>query len=110
MQHAVNRLSFGLKPGEVEKILQEGGTTDQWVSWAKVQLDPDKIDDSEVEKFIATRYPWVKMTVAEAKEKYPYKGTSQTWEVLKRELPEMVVERLGHEPPAVQGSDGRLLA
>jgi hypothetical protein len=93
VQHALMRLSFGAKPGQVEKILMEGGTTDQWQSWAKQQLEPDKIDDSETDKYIASRFPWSKMTVAQLYEKFPYRGDGPTWEVLKKELPEMVVAR-----------------
>src|SRR6476646_10694070 len=93
VQHALMRLSLGAKPGQVEKILMEGGTTDQWQSWAKAQLEPDKIDDAEADKFIAKRFPWSKMNVAELYEKFPYRGEGPTWEVLKKELPEMVVAR-----------------
>lgn len=93
VQHALNRLSFGPKPGQVEKILLEGGTTDQWQTWAKEQLDPDKIDDSELEKLVASRYPWLKMSTSELHEKYPYKGDGPTWRVITKELPQLVVTR-----------------
>ncbi len=93
VQHALNRLSFGAKPGEVEKILAEGGTTDQWQSWAKQQLDPDKIDDSEMEKQVASKFPFLKMSIPELKKKFSYKGEEPTWRVLTKELPEAVVMR-----------------
>ena len=39
--HALNRLTFGPRPGDVERVTQMG--VDKWI---ELQLHPDKIDDS----------------------------------------------------------------
>ncbi len=41
MLHAVNRLTFGPKPGEVDAVLAQGLD-----SWIEDQLHPESIDDS----------------------------------------------------------------
>jgi uncharacterized protein (DUF1800 family) len=41
--HALNRLTFGLKPGDVERVSAMG--VDKWID---LQLHPDRIDDSAV--------------------------------------------------------------
>src|ERR1700674_5981104 len=42
--HALNRLSFGPRPGDVERVKQTG--VDKWI---ELQLHPDKIDDSALD-------------------------------------------------------------
>ena len=42
--HALNRLTFGPRPGDVERVTRMG--VDQWI---ELELDPDKIDDSALE-------------------------------------------------------------
>ncbi|MFM7322585.1 MAG: DUF1800 domain-containing protein [Armatimonadota bacterium] len=46
--HALNRLGFGPRPGEVDRIAAEG--LDRWMDR---QLDPNGIDDSAVEAILA---------------------------------------------------------
>ena len=46
--HALNRLGFGPRPGEVEKVRKEG-----LVAWIEQQLEPGSIDETEVEQRIA---------------------------------------------------------
>jgi uncharacterized protein (DUF1800 family) len=46
--HALNRLTFGPRPGDVERVSQMG--VDKWI---ELQLHPDKIDDSVVEARLA---------------------------------------------------------
>ena len=46
--HALSRLTFGAKPGDVLKVRAIG--LDNWIDQ---QLHPDKIDDSAVERFVA---------------------------------------------------------
>src|SRR5208337_4866727 len=41
---ALNRLTFGPRPGDFERVAQMG--VDQWID---LQLHPDKIDDSALE-------------------------------------------------------------
>jgi uncharacterized protein (DUF1800 family) len=98
---ALNRLSFGPRPGEVDQILNNGG----WEAWAKSQLNPDAIDDSELDKQVATRYPWTHMTLTKIEEQYAEdkEDRAQLYEGLpdsvlyrgafsKREFKEMVVD------------------
>src|SRR5437879_13649725 len=42
--HALNRLTFGPRPGDVEKVTTMG--VDEWI---ELQLNPEKIDDSAVQ-------------------------------------------------------------
>jgi uncharacterized protein (DUF1800 family) len=42
--HALNRLTFGPRPGEVERVTEMG--VDQWI---ELELHPDQIDDSALE-------------------------------------------------------------
>src|SRR5437764_4010056 len=43
-QHALNRLTFGPRPGDVEKVTAMG--VDKWI---ELQLNPEKIDDSALQ-------------------------------------------------------------
>ena len=45
--HALNRLTFGAKPGDVQKVRAMG--LDNWIDQ---QLHPEKIDDSQFQKFV----------------------------------------------------------
>jgi uncharacterized protein (DUF1800 family) len=45
--HALNRLTFGARPGDVQKVRSMG--LDKWVD---LQLNPSRIDDSSLEKFL----------------------------------------------------------
>src|SRR5688500_11017757 len=49
--HALNRLSFGPRPGDVQKVRAIG--LDKWI---EQQLHPERIDDSRLDAFVA-RYP-----------------------------------------------------
>jgi hypothetical protein len=92
--HAMNRLAFGPKQGDVEKTLLEGGVTDQWKGWVQAQMKPDAIDDAELEKDIAKRFPESKMTVAEIYKKYPYEqGGRGPWREPGKLLQDEVVVR-----------------
>ena len=46
--HALNRLTFGPRPGDVERVTQMG--VDKWI---ELQLHPDKIDDSALDARLA---------------------------------------------------------
>ena len=46
--HALNRLTFGPRPGDVERVEAMG--VDRWIEW---QLHPNKIDDSALEARLA---------------------------------------------------------
>src|SRR5260370_14674455 len=42
--HALNRMTFGPRPGDMERVTQMG--VDKWI---ELELHPDKIDDSALE-------------------------------------------------------------
>jgi hypothetical protein len=85
----MSRMSFGPRPGEIDRVLKEG----DWKAWATKQLKPESIDDSVHEKALAERYKWIKMPVQEIRKNYPlYRGGEQNGE-MRKELPESVVYR-----------------
>ena len=80
VMHVMNRLAFGPKQGEVEKVLLEGGITDQWKTWVAQQLKPASIDDAAVEAEIKKRYPAMSKTTAELYKEFPYRqGGGGNW-------------------------------
>jgi len=63
--HALNRLTFGPRPGDVDRVLAMG--VDKWIAQ---QLQPGKIDDSAVEARLAP-YRTLRMTAWEMVENFP---------------------------------------
>ena len=63
--HALNRLTFGPHPGDVEKVSAEG--LDKWF---EQQLHPDKIDNSQLEARLAP-FRTLKMSTTEMVENFP---------------------------------------
>ena len=63
--HALNRVAFGPRPGDVERVRAMG--VDQWIAQ---QLRPERIDDRAMERFLA-RYETQGMGVAELVREYP---------------------------------------
>lgn len=63
--HALNRLAFGPRPGDMERVRAMG-----LERWIEQQLTPEKIDDSAVARRLE-RYPTLAMSSAELLEKYP---------------------------------------
>jgi hypothetical protein len=98
--HAINRLTFGPKTGEVQKILEDAAAnsdkdkTEAWLAWAKVQMDADKIDDHALDEELAKRFPWIKMSIQEVHKAYPYKTeTGPSWTVIRDGLPKEILLR-----------------
>ncbi len=58
---ALNRMAFGATPGQVERMMDEGG----WESWAMAQLDPESINDTKLEDELGSKYPWYGMTITQ---------------------------------------------
>lgn len=65
IQHALNRLAYGPRPGEVDRIRQMG-----LAKWIDQQLNPKSIDDSAVEARLSG-YPTLRMTTAQLLAEYP---------------------------------------
>lgn len=63
--HALNRLTFGPRPGDVQKVLATG--VDRWID---EQLHPEKISDSAVEARLAPLRT-LKMSQKELMEEFP---------------------------------------
>ncbi|HUM06817.1 MAG TPA: DUF1800 domain-containing protein [Terriglobales bacterium] len=63
--HALNRLTFGPRPGDVERVMQTG--VDNWI---EQQLHPEKIDDSTVEARLAP-FRTLRMDTRELVESFP---------------------------------------
>ncbi len=63
--HALNRLAYGPRPGDVERVRQMG-----LAKWIDQQLNPNSIDDKALEGRLAD-YPTLKMSTAKLIEDYP---------------------------------------
>jgi len=66
--HVLNRLGFGARPGDVERVRSMGVE-----KYIEQQLNPDKIDDSASEAKLQN-LETLRMTTAELYEKYPQPG------------------------------------
>ena len=63
--HALNRLAYGPRPGDVERVKQMG-----LEKWIDEQLHPERIDDSAVEARLQ-EYPAIRMSTEELLARYP---------------------------------------
>lgn len=68
VQHVLNRLAFGPRPGDAATVRAMG--VDAWI---ERQLEPDKIDDSKTEKFVA-QFTTLNKTGEELLTQYPPPG------------------------------------
>jgi uncharacterized protein (DUF1800 family) len=63
--HALNRLAYGPRPGDLERIKQMG-----LAKWIDQQLNPNSINDSAVETRL-NAYPTLRMSTAQLINEYP---------------------------------------
>src|SRR5215470_19089411 len=63
--HALNRLAYGPRPGDVLRVRQMG-----LAKWIEQQLNPNSIDDKAVEARLQG-YPTLRMSTAKLIEEYP---------------------------------------
>lgn len=63
--HALNRLTFGPRPGDVDRVVSMG--VDRWIDQ---QLHPERISDSQLEARLS-QFKTLKMTPREMVENYP---------------------------------------
>src|SRR4051812_5483376 len=87
--HVLNRLAFGPRPGEVDKVMEEGG----WQKWVDKQLAPDSVEDAALEDKLPAKFPWVKMSLQEIKAKYPIAYQQEYHPELRIGLRNMVLTR-----------------
>jgi uncharacterized protein (DUF1800 family) len=58
--HVLNRLAFGQRPGQVDELLQTG-----WKKWVERQLEPEGIEEPDLEGQLGKRFPALFMNMAE---------------------------------------------
>jgi uncharacterized protein (DUF1800 family) len=63
--HALNRLAYGPRPGDLERVKQMG-----LEKWIDQQLHPERIDDSAVEARLE-QYPAIRMSTEQLLARYP---------------------------------------
>ena len=63
--HALNRLGFGPRPGDVERVKKMG-----LEKWIDAQLNPDSIDDKQMAARLED-YPALKLSTAQLLDRYP---------------------------------------
>ncbi|MGH9530533.1 MAG: DUF1800 family protein [Terriglobales bacterium] len=63
--HALNRLTFGPRPGDIERVSAMG--VDKWID---EQLHPEKIDDSAMEARLG-QFPTLRMSTQQIVENFP---------------------------------------
>jgi uncharacterized protein (DUF1800 family) len=63
--HALNRLSYGPRPGDVDRVRRMGLT-----NWIDQQLNPESIDDSAMQARL-DKYPTLKMSSAKLISEFP---------------------------------------
>ena len=89
--HALNRLTFGPRPGDVAAVEAMG-----LQKWIDAQLNPETIDDSALEARL-TDYPAMRLSQHELVERFPSPAMIRQAEQGKRGLPWNTVERAIYE-------------
>jgi uncharacterized protein (DUF1800 family) len=77
--HALNRLAYGPRPGDVERVHQIG-----LEKWIDEQLNPDSIDDSSLDQRLA-KYTTLNMTSTQLLDTFPQPGQLAKAQGLTRE-------------------------
>jgi uncharacterized protein (DUF1800 family) len=89
--HALNRLAFGPRPGDVDRVAQMG--VDKWI---ELQLHPDKIDDSALEARLGP-FRTLRMDTKEIIENFPPNQVIKQIADGKASLPRDPVKRAVYE-------------
>ena len=79
--HAISRLTFGPRPGEVQRVLATG--VDKWIDQ---QLHPEKINDSALDARLAS-FRTLRMSTREIVENFPPEAVIKAVEEGKQPLP-----------------------
>ena len=80
--HALNRLAYGPKPGDLERLKQMG-----LAKWIDQQLNPKSIDDRGIEARFSS-YPTLRMSTAELLAEYPRPKQGAKLEEKRKSMPE----------------------
>jgi uncharacterized protein (DUF1800 family) len=94
--HALNRLTFGPRPGDVAAVQAVG--LDKWID---EQLNPETIDDSALEARLAA-YPAMRLSQHELEERFPSPAMIRQAEQGKRGIPGNPVERAIYDDQIAQ--------
>lgn len=100
--HALNRLAYGPRPGDIERIRKMG-----LEKWIDEQLHPDSIDDSALEKRLE-KYPTLKMSSTDLLAEFPppnqaAKAAGETKEEYRQQLQQK--RKTGMAQMSVTGDD-----
>ena len=71
INHALNRLAYGPRPGDVERVRQTG-----LEKWVDQQLNPDSINDGALDERLR-KYPTLRMSSKELLEQFPHPLSSR---------------------------------
>ncbi len=88
MTHVLNRIGFGPRPGDVERVRDIGVA-----KYFEQQLHPERIDDNSAEALLAAT-PSIGMTTSELIQKYPQ--------------PQQLARRLGIQPGGLNANNSEL--
>jgi uncharacterized protein (DUF1800 family) len=88
--HAVSRLGFGPRPGDVERVRAMG-----LAAWIERQLDPGRIDDRTAREALAA-LPTLTMSLADLRREYPRPSPKQKVNDAQM-VPRAMLERPGPE-------------
>ncbi len=100
IQHALNRLAYGPRPGDVERIKQMG-----LAKWIDQQLNPNGIDDKAVEARLEN-YQTLRMSSAKLLEEYPRPKQEAKKEGLTAKELQQEMARERRQNAAANASDG----
>jgi len=90
-EHALNRLTFGPRPGDLESVMQLG--VDKWIDG---QLHPEKIDDHALDARLAP-YRTLRMDAREMAENFPPPQVIKAIEQGKQAIPSDPMKRAVYE-------------
>src|SRR5271168_2192863 len=99
--HALNRLTFGPHPGDVDRVMHMG--VDKWI---ELQLHPDKIDDAALESRLAP-FRTLRMDTKEIVENFPPEQVIKQIADGKASLPHDPVKRAVYEAQLQRYEDKR---
>lgn len=66
IMHALNRLAYGPRPGDIERVREMG-----LENWVNQELNPETIDDSALDQRLAEKYATLKMSPKELVDNFP---------------------------------------
>ncbi len=88
IRHALNRLAYGPRPGDVERVRQMG-----LAKWIEEQLNPSSIDDKAAEARLQN-YPTLRLSTAKLIDEYPQpKQAAKLAGLTKEEFKEQQTEK-----------------